>query len=239
MPFPFLAAAMAAAPIIGGLVQGRVNKRAAIWTNAYNTPEAQMARYMKAGLNPNLIYSQGSSGNMTPLTPGNVGGGIAAAPAGYLAATQGETDISLKEQKIEESQTKQQVMMAQRDVLKANPYLSDRYMDALKTQVESAAKLKKQEADFMTEGWQTSSDPNDPNAVLVQRRGIAKMQAELDALIQRVGLNTADQKMKGEILKSTQMENEWKEVLNKFRKDGDIGPVQLWTMFAMLLSKFR
>ena len=32
---------------------------------AYNTPKAQMARYQAAGLNPNLIYSQGNPGNMT------------------------------------------------------------------------------------------------------------------------------------------------------------------------------
>lgn len=31
--------------------------------NEYNTPSAQMLRYQQAGLNPNMIYSQGSSGN--------------------------------------------------------------------------------------------------------------------------------------------------------------------------------
>lgn len=31
--------------------------------NAYNTPEAQMKRFSDAGLNPNLIYGQGNSGN--------------------------------------------------------------------------------------------------------------------------------------------------------------------------------
>lgn len=31
--------------------------------NAYNTPEAQMERFSKAGLNKNLIYGQGSPGN--------------------------------------------------------------------------------------------------------------------------------------------------------------------------------
>jgi len=31
--------------------------------NAYNTPAAQMERYKEAGLNPNLIYGQGTSGN--------------------------------------------------------------------------------------------------------------------------------------------------------------------------------
>lgn len=31
--------------------------------NEYNSPQSQMQRYRDAGLNPNLIYSQGSSGN--------------------------------------------------------------------------------------------------------------------------------------------------------------------------------
>lgn len=31
--------------------------------NAYNTPQAQMARYKAAGLNPNLVYGQGTPGN--------------------------------------------------------------------------------------------------------------------------------------------------------------------------------
>lgn len=31
--------------------------------NAYNTPQAQMERFVKGGLNPHLIYGQGSSGN--------------------------------------------------------------------------------------------------------------------------------------------------------------------------------
>lgn len=35
--------------------------------NAYNDPSAQMARYDAAGLNPNLIYSQGSSGNSASM----------------------------------------------------------------------------------------------------------------------------------------------------------------------------
>lgn len=33
--------------------------------NAYNAPAAQMQRYGAAGLNPNLIYSQGTPGNQT------------------------------------------------------------------------------------------------------------------------------------------------------------------------------
>lgn len=37
--------------------------------NAYNSPEAQMNRYKAAGLNPHLIYGQGSTGNTATNVP--------------------------------------------------------------------------------------------------------------------------------------------------------------------------
>lgn len=37
--------------------------------NAYNTPAAQMHRYQEAGLNPNLVATQGNSGNAGAVTP--------------------------------------------------------------------------------------------------------------------------------------------------------------------------
>ena len=45
------------------------NKNLEMWNrqNQYNSPSAQMQRYKDAGLNPNLIYGQGSSGNATTL----------------------------------------------------------------------------------------------------------------------------------------------------------------------------
>lgn len=43
--------------------QNQYNVEAWNMQNAYNTPAAQMQRYTDAGLNPNLMYSQGSSGN--------------------------------------------------------------------------------------------------------------------------------------------------------------------------------
>lgn len=43
--------------------QNQYNVEAWNMQNAYNTPAAQMQRYTEAGLNPNLMYSQGSSGN--------------------------------------------------------------------------------------------------------------------------------------------------------------------------------
>lgn len=45
------------------------NKDLQMWNlaNQYNSPTAQMERFKKAGLNPNLIYGQGSAGNATQL----------------------------------------------------------------------------------------------------------------------------------------------------------------------------
>lgn len=40
--------------------------------NKYNTPSAQMARFSDAGLNPNLIYGQGNSGNASPPSTPNL-----------------------------------------------------------------------------------------------------------------------------------------------------------------------
>lgn len=72
------------------------NDSIAFWNmqNEYNTPEAQMQRFKEAGLNPNLIYGQGNSGNAgapsmpTPqrpsFTPGDYSG-VSSAGAGALA----------------------------------------------------------------------------------------------------------------------------------------------------------
>lgn len=68
------AAIAAGASLLGtagnAMAQGKLNKKTRKWNekmwnmqNAYNLPEAQMARFKQAGLNPNLIYGQGNSGN--------------------------------------------------------------------------------------------------------------------------------------------------------------------------------
>lgn len=63
------------ASAIGGIAGGALNYASQQGTNqktidlwreqaAYNTPVNQMARYQAAGLNPNLVVSQGNPGNM-------------------------------------------------------------------------------------------------------------------------------------------------------------------------------
>lgn len=79
-------------------------------TNAYNTPAAQMQRFKAAGLNPNLIYGQGSPGNATTPQlpsapnynfqapqPGNAMMGLGNAVGGFL-------DLKQKQMNIENTQ---------------------------------------------------------------------------------------------------------------------------------------
>lgn len=78
MPFPFIAAATIAAPFVQTMIQNRMNKKMSDYTydrdramweaqNRYNSPRMQMARFTAAGLNPNLMYSQGTSGNSSSM----------------------------------------------------------------------------------------------------------------------------------------------------------------------------
>lgn len=47
------------------------NQNLDMWkrANEYNSPKMQMSRYREAGLNPNLIYGQGTSGNSPNVLP--------------------------------------------------------------------------------------------------------------------------------------------------------------------------
>lgn len=64
--------------VVGTILQNRANRKLAeyeysknleMWNkqNQYNTPSAQMQRFKDAGLNPNLIYGQGTPGNAVSL----------------------------------------------------------------------------------------------------------------------------------------------------------------------------
>ncbi|MDV4044515.1 hypothetical protein CMT37_17005 [Elizabethkingia anophelis] len=70
--------ALSAIPVVGGLLNGLFSNNSArkvakenrefaldMWNrnNEYNTPTNQMARLKEAGLNPNLMYGQGTTGN--------------------------------------------------------------------------------------------------------------------------------------------------------------------------------
>lgn len=55
--------------------------------NEYNTPKNQMLRYQEAGLNPHLIYGQGTPGNQTAIAKYNAPDVKAAPRIDYLGMT--------------------------------------------------------------------------------------------------------------------------------------------------------
>lgn len=56
-------ASLAAMPLAQSMLQAGLNNTSQDRQNKYNSPASQMERYRAAGLNPNLIYGQGNSGN--------------------------------------------------------------------------------------------------------------------------------------------------------------------------------
>lgn len=82
--------------------------------NEYNSPKAQMERFKAAGLNPNLIYGQGSEGNAQQVRQSSVEGWNPEAPkfdfGGTANAIAAYYDIKMKEQTIDNLTTQNTVM---------------------------------------------------------------------------------------------------------------------------------
>lgn len=91
--------------------------------NEYNSPSAQMQRFKDAGLNPHLIYGQGSSGNATqlpqysaPRQEYNYKPAIDpfSAVQGYLDLSQKSANVDLTKGQVQTEAMKYWLMMGQR-----------------------------------------------------------------------------------------------------------------------------
>lgn len=196
--------------------------------NAYNTPLAQMKRYEEAGLNKNLIYGQGSSGNATsmPQYPrqeaprmdlGSLGSQIL-----QMKYMQSQTDLT--NQKVVESGIKQDLMQAQKALVEANPYLNKAYVESFVSNMQAIATMKKQEA---------SVQP------INQSKAIEKIQAEIALLDQKFNLNQVDSKIKAQILQSKEFQNYLNELTRKWIEDGGIDADSIRYGSLLLLNKFK
>lgn len=215
--------------LIGGGAQSAHNMRLARYQNAYNDPASQMQRYRDAGLNPNLVYSQGNPGNMSPITPTNWQGALSNVGTQYTQSELTQTQSDVGQQKINESKTKQILMEAQRDVLRSNPLLDKSYLSAMVNQMVATAKLKSQEAEFMTSEQASTG---------ATTQGQAKMTLEINALAKRNGLLTADDNIKAEILKSQKFNNELKQLQVNWMKNAELTPQHILNGIMLLLQKF-
>lgn len=201
----------------------------------YDSPEQQMARYKAAGLNPHLIYGSGSSsGQAFPIDAGQVAPSRIDAPqasmpdiaGNYLALARGAASLDLTQQKTAESSIKTQAGEIQNEIAKTNPMLNPSVAAAVSDAMEQVALAKSQESFIMR-----SAQP-DGNSLLVR-----KVYADVQALEQKLGLNTTDLAIKNKILESKEYDNAIREIQVKWLKDGSINSEHIRQGLMLLLSK--
>lgn len=224
----------AALPVVGNIVSGLIGagvqarSNSKLWEKVagYNTPKAQMARYAEAGLNPNLVYTQGSSGNMTPITPTNWQGAVSGAGSQFVQSELQQSQMDVNEQKVAESQQKVQVQKAQEALLKQNPYMRDEYLNDVIDIMDQTAKQKRHDVGY----WMSDASEGADTV------GKQKVFLDIQNLVQRNNLATADNEIKAQILKSEQFKQELLEVQRNWMKAKEITPQHIWQGLMLLFT---
>lgn len=200
----------------------------------YDSPEAQMKRYLAAGLNPHLIYGSGSSaGQAFPIHSGQLPGANVQAPSasypdiagGFIGAAQSAAQFGLTQARTVESETNAALKSIQTDIAKTNPMLSPWVAEWVSTSMAETARLKSMEA----RTWLAQKD----QVMNISR----KINAEIEALTQKLGLNTVDLEIRNRILESKEFENAVKEVQAQWLKDAQVSPEHIRQGLMLLLTK--
>lgn len=238
--------------IFATMLATRANKKAwkrsvaheqKVWErdSAYNSPAAQMQRLKEAGLNPNLMYGQGTVGNTSgkpmqsesfmrgaepfmQLTTGAFMDGLMF--AAELRKKNNEADLIGKKETSEG--IKQGLMQAQQQVLQANPYLNHRFMESFLLKVESESRIKEAEAGAVTMQMFDGSGFNQAER---------KVQAEIELLEQRYNLGQKDLAIKAKIFESKEFQNALQEIQVNWMRDASVTPEHIRTGIMMLLQK--
>lgn len=261
MPAWIVPAIMGAASLAQNLIQSgaqkRENRSLAQFQDAantrytqqmleYNSPANQMQRYKEAGLNPHLIYGQGTPGNQS--TPQQHPGVRPRDFSQMLNVAQIVNQTRMTDSQITAQQantlkataqaelTKLQALVAQK-----NPLLNEGSYNAIISSLISTAdikasemKIKGQEADWRTKGIEITGKDGDYYKGTL---GARKMDQELQLLEQKFQLGTTDQAIKAKILESKEFQNAIMEVQKKFMTDFDITPQHIVTFIQLLLMK--
>lgn len=243
-----------AGPLIGQERQAKHNKNLAEWQHNknlellkfqldYNSPAAQMKRFEEAGLNPHLVYSQGTSGNMqsAPSAPSIQPTDMRLPSLNMLQMAQQveqiqlmQTQADLNKVKAGESTASAQLKAVQTQLVKANPYLNEGYMNSLISQMESKAKILHGEGTASKMLFQyTDVKGNEAMAI----PAIMKAEQQAQQLSNMYKLNTVDNKIKAEILQSKEFQNDLDKVWNDFLKQPNLDGDTINRMLIMLITK--
>lgn len=193
--------------------------------NAYNTPAAQMGRYMDAGLNPNMIYGQGGSAgnaNGVPSYDRPEGVAVGGNPINFSSALDAYQDYRLRTAQIEQIQahtelTKQEAI---------NKALTAEQIPAKTTAINTGTELTSEKLDQL-QGLRNYN-------FAIKENDYRKSQIEVDQFAQRLvnmrqenamQLLQQDSMKKNLTLQELQMESQraeivFKQMENQWRKAG-------------------
>lgn len=228
--------------------QNKLNRQNAEWVLAqnqkllqeqriYDSPESQMLRYRDAGLNPHLIYDK-VAGTNTPISMGNIPGvQMGSVDASYpdiagdfMHAQLAQTQMGLTEAKTIESEARQELMGLQRAIAATNPMLNPSVYERTIDVLMSTGELKLKEQSYLMQSRSNIEGGGD-------ERFKQKIDQEIEAMAQKLGLNTKDLEIKNKILQSKEYENALKEIQLKWMKDADITPQHIYQGLMLLLTK--
>lgn len=106
--------------------------------NEYNTPSAQIQRLKDAGLNPNLMYGNASSGTLSASSPRAVGATVSNAQAGHAAgvsaATQQLMNIVMQQAEYNKMNAQSDLARNQADLARVNASVSEANVFKTKSQ---------------------------------------------------------------------------------------------------------
>lgn len=214
------------------------NKRLQDEQRAYDSPSAQRARYIAAGVNPNIGFggSGGNAGGAFPIDAGNVGSVNIQPPSAsypdiagsFLAAGQMSAQTQLAEQRVQESRTNQALKEVMIDIQKTNPMLQPWVADWVATSMSETARLKTFEARSWMGGTHGGTEPMN-----ITKR----VNAEIEAMSQRLGLNVLDMGIKNKIFESKEFENAIKQIQVKWLEDAEMTPEHVRQGLMLILSK--
>jgi len=200
----------------------------------YNTPASQMRRYQDAGLNPHLIYGQGSPGNQNaPLSYPDIKTTDYSTLMNVLPAYN-QTRLADSQVQAQNATTLQKHAMTdlnrmQAQVLAKNPLLDNAGFKAIIDGLKATAQLKEQQS----KGQSIQNFVSDAAA----GHSVEKVFREVQLLEQRFKLGELDAKIKAQVLQSKEFNNAILEVQQKFMTDGEIAPGQILQFIQLLLMK--
>lgn len=215
------------------------NRRLQAEQREYDSPSAQRARFKAAGINPNIAFggSGGSAGSAFPIDAGSVPGVNVQPPnaawpdlgGAWLRAGQVQAQTELTQQRTQESETNQALKEVMIDIAKTNPMLHPELAGWVATAMQETARLKTMEA----RSWLARPEDVQGENINVYR----KVQSEVDAMVQRLGLNATDQLIKNKIFESKEFGNAILQIQKKWLEDGDMSPEHIRQGFMLILTK--